>query len=655
MDTLGDMKRTGNKVAGPSSDLVELENEKGLRHTGITFHRKFRDHPFLTVELLPIQAFLERPDVADLMELVQNVPEAGAFIYPTGMVVSVAEVLDTLARIGEPGGVKAGLELCYFVAQILQDAYVKSEPFGLYSHGDISPWRIMLKSNGRVQVIGFGLPQVDLLAARDSDRISLKEDSYRYCPPERLDGEGEDYTSDLYSLALMAFELMTGEPLFNGVLSEIKQQATNAQGPYRLYQYREKLPDSVIELLSRCLKYDMDSRHGDINEFIWEVRDVLALPEVDGPSLEEIATRVKNRIMRKRSSTGAYTEEDLADFAKEAEGIKGAGDLPEPKQARPGEESQEERGQRWGRVARSGSRESRRGGRGGGDEKPSLRERLKRSSGREAPSSSKSSKEALKSRLKRSRGRDEAPPSRSRDAEPASRGRESLRRSRASRGDRSDPSPRSSGQREGLRSSSDRSAQGTDAGLSKSGRAASLLKRLRSSKGSESQEPSASEGAGAPSGLDFEVVIDDMPAVSVKVEAGSPIACLAARALQDLGGARLSFTGTLEGWFSVEQSGGALSSADKVEVLDADQPVHLVFQPSRIVCLDFSVSCKPRAQFRAPVNVGLPAGAVLEQVLIMLELDGEGWHIAVDDEVLHPLQPLGEVIEGPGRTLVVSK
>lgn len=645
MDTLGDMKRTGHKVSGPSSDLVELENDKGLRHTGLTFHRKFRDHPLLTNELLPIMAFLEQPNVADLMEVVSHVPEAGTFIYPTGSVVALSEVLDTLAKLGEPAGVKAGLEACYFVAQILQDAYVKAESFELFSHGDLSPWRILLKADGRVQIIGFGFPQMDMVLAQESERVALKEDSYRYCPPERIEGEGEDFTSDLYSLALMAFELMTGEPLFNGVLSEIKQQATNAQGPYRLYQYRESLPESVVELLSRCLKFDMDTRHGDINEFIWEVRDLLALPEVEGPSLEEVATKVKNRIRRRREGNSDYTEEDLEDFAREAEGRKSRKGLPEPKKARPGEDEPQDQGQRWGRVARSGARDSRRGGRAAAGERPSLRERLKRSSGREPSADPKSSRAALKDRLKRSRGREEPPSSRSRD---------SLSRSRSVGRSRDEAKPRASRDRETPRRSKDAAPAVEEPSLGRSGRAASLLKRLRSSKGAgaEAQASHPSEGS---TGQIFRVQIDDLEPISVRVSEGEAIGCLAARALEQSGGQRHSLTGALEGWFSVEQNARVLSRGDLVDALEPDSVVHLVFTAAALVCVDFEVLADTEIRFRAPVSTALVAGAALEQVLTMLELDGSGWHIAIDDMVLHALQPLGEVVQGSGATLVVSK
>ena len=108
------------------------------------------------------------------------------------------------------------------------------------------------------------------------------------------EGNPEDVPGDILSLALIAFELMVGEPLYNGIAEEIHSLAINGNGPYRLFQYRDVLPESVIELLSTALKYDADARFTDANEFLWAVKDVMGLPSVDGMSLAEIVQVVRH-------------------------------------------------------------------------------------------------------------------------------------------------------------------------------------------------------------------------------------------------------------------------------------------------------------------------------------------------------------------------
>lgn len=626
MDTLGGMTRTGEKVAGPASDLVELESDKGLKHLAITFHRKYRQHDSLHAELRESMAFLEQPDVCDLVGLKEFVPESGAFIYPTGNVISVAEILEVLAKMGESGGVKAGLELSYLVAQVLLEASEKGERYGVLTHGDLSPWRILCRSDGQVKLIGYGLPQVDMRTYLEDPRAVPKEDAFRYCPPERLADEAESGVSDVFSLALIAFEVMVGEPLYNGLLAEIKQQATNAQGPYRLYQWRERLPESVVDLLTRALKFDMDSRHADINEFVWDVRDVLALPEVDGPTLTEVVGKVLHRLRRKRplqgGTTDSMTPEELAAIADELDGPRKRA-LPDPKTPRPGTDEEPEEVQRWGSVSRSGSRDSARSGSGAERSgRDRLKDRLKRSG--DARGGSSDARGSLRDRLKRSRNRDE-PPSRS--------GRTS--------------------ERDGKRDRSSRSTEAEEA-KSRTKRSSSLLDRLRSSRDSAAASP---EPAPAAEARTIAVSIEGAAPTDVAVADGDLVCTLIHRALAPRGGAPASLTGVVEGWYRAEQDGEDRSGHEPVADLD-DATVDLVFEEASLKMVTVEVRGDGGVTLRTPVHTGLTAGAVLDQIRTTLELDGGGWQISVEGQALPPLLAIGEAIGPVGGsndvTLVVE-
>lgn len=624
MDTLAGMTRTGVKVAGPASDLVELENDKGLKHLGITFHRRYRQHDALNADVASIEGFLQDPGCVEVVGLAEHVREAGAFIYPTGTVLPLATVLETLAKTGEPGGIKAGLELAYFVAQALEEAAERGEKFDVVTHGDLSPWRIVLKNDGQVRLIGYGLPQIDLLQYNEDKRTQPKEDGYRYAPPERIEGKEEDSSSDLFSLALIAFELMVGEPLYNGVLSEIKQQATKGQGPYRLYAWREKIPEGVIEVLSRALKYDLDARHTDTNEFVWEVRDLIALPHIDGPSLADVVARVRQRLRRRRAlqggATAAMTPEELAEIADELDGPRRR-DIKDPSKARPGTEPVEDEPQRWGSVARSGARER-------SKESPSssrdrLRDRLKRSGGAGSSRSDlkerlgrsgSSRKSDLKDRLRRS-----GSPSKKSDL------KDRLRRSR---------SPASEERPEPARGRSRRAPKEEP-----KKRGSSLLERLRSSKSGRSDEAAPPP---EPSGTTVQVSVDGGPARAVAASEGMTVCRVIARALEATGGPPTSLTGTVDGWFRAEQGGESLSGWDLIDA-SAEDEIALVYVPCKLVPVLVEVEGDEPASFRAPVNSAVRAGAVLDQILTSLELDGEGWQISAGGRVLPPLLAMGEV------------
>ena len=116
----------------------------------------------------------------------------------------------------------------------------------------------------------------------------------------------------------------------------------------------------------------------------------------------------------------------------------------------------------------------------------------------------------------------------------------------------------------------------------------------------------------------------------------------------------MAFTGTVEGWFSITQSGERVAGDTPVGSL-ADTLIELQYKTGKLISADIEVRGSQAARFRAPVHTALPAGAVLDQILRALELPGDGWQISVAGVVLHALQPLGEVVSGPETHLVVSK
>ena len=96
------------------------------------------------------------------------------------------------------------------------------------------PWRMLLSKDGQVKIIGYAIPQIEMLVFRD-DQSDAARGSFRYAPPERINpGEVEDDTSDLFSLVLVAFELITMQPMYDGTVSEIQEMAQRADVAMRL-------------------------------------------------------------------------------------------------------------------------------------------------------------------------------------------------------------------------------------------------------------------------------------------------------------------------------------------------------------------------------------------------------------------------------------
>ena len=80
MNPIAGLDTTGRRLHGPASDLVELVNESGYRHTGVVFHPEYRDHHAINSALAVVLGYLESPMVTGMVEMVAHDRAEGAFV-----------------------------------------------------------------------------------------------------------------------------------------------------------------------------------------------------------------------------------------------------------------------------------------------------------------------------------------------------------------------------------------------------------------------------------------------------------------------------------------------------------------------------------------------------------------------------------------------
>ncbi len=298
MQKTGSFVSTGVTIQGPGADLVELSAQDGRVYTAVVFHPLYREHPALELPSGGLRSFLEVPLVDGLAELVHQDRAQGAFVYQTGKSWALGELSAVLAQRSESGSPRAALELLYGAALTLVEAAESGATAGVLSHGGLNPWRLLLDERAQTLIIGAGLPPVELLTFHEDPKLLPAADTFRYCPPERLMGGREGLSSDLYALALIAFELMTGRPVFDGLVQEIRQQAARGEGSRRLFAFREQVPEGIRQLLSRALRRHPEERHVSGLSFLEETQRLLCGPEAKGPSLQELLARLRPALRR---------------------------------------------------------------------------------------------------------------------------------------------------------------------------------------------------------------------------------------------------------------------------------------------------------------------------------------------------------------------
>lgn len=144
-------------------------------------------------------------------------------------------------------------------------------------HRDIKPGNVMITQSGMVKVCDFGIAQAIEDPTNDPSAIV---GTAQYFSPEQAKGDVIDARSDLYSTAVVLFEMVTGTPLFTGDTSvAIAFQHVTQTAP-RARSRRAELSPELDVVIARGLEKDRERRFRSATEFAAALR---ALPSLIGP------------------------------------------------------------------------------------------------------------------------------------------------------------------------------------------------------------------------------------------------------------------------------------------------------------------------------------------------------------------------------------
>lgn len=265
-------KPTGRRVRGYISDLVELSAPRTL-WTALVYHQDYREDEVLEASAARVSAFAESPASPGIPKRTLAAP--GVFAYDTGENRATRELLGA-----SRGGIgwKASTEWFLGAARVLQAAYAAS---GLPSHGSLDPHRILVGYDGALQIIGFGLPRLDLVDFLDDASLLPPTEALRFTAPESLEGAEEDFGTDLFVLGLIATRLATGRHLYEG--DEPKELlAAAADGEGRKALATTAPPQGVLDYLGPALEPWPEDRHASLEACLKLAETALASLEGEG-------------------------------------------------------------------------------------------------------------------------------------------------------------------------------------------------------------------------------------------------------------------------------------------------------------------------------------------------------------------------------------
>jgi len=177
-------------------------------------------------------------------------------------------------------------------------------------HRDIKPQNIIISKDGKVKVTDFGIAK----AATSNTITSNVMGSVHYTSPEQARGGYSDEKSDIYSLGITMFEMLTGRVPFNGettVAIAIKHIQEELPSPK---EFVPEIPNSVEGIVMKCCQKSPDRRYHNMQELIADLKQSLMNPDMNlvtqkDPDMEGGTRKITESDMRQIKQRTAYQAE----------------------------------------------------------------------------------------------------------------------------------------------------------------------------------------------------------------------------------------------------------------------------------------------------------------------------------------------------------
>lgn len=206
---------------------------------------------------------------------------------------------------------KEALSIAIQVGRGIQAAHAKN-----IVHRDIKPQNIIISTDGKVKVTDFGIARAVSENTIHSDVMG----SVHYASPEQARNGYVSNRSDIYSLGIVMYEMVTGRVPFDGdstVAVAIQHLQDEMDPPSK---YAPNLPISLEKIIQKCTQKSPDRRYDSMESLLIDLRKALLNPNEDFVTLVPFS----------QDKTRVLTDDEVNEIKKKTEAVKQ--DEPEPEE-----------------------------------------------------------------------------------------------------------------------------------------------------------------------------------------------------------------------------------------------------------------------------------------------------------------------------------
>lgn len=221
----------------------------------------------------------------------------------------VMEYVDgtTLKEYIKKNGALDWREACKFAVDIcsaLDHAHRKK-----IIHRDIKPHNILMTKDKVLKVADFGIARTVTSETMVAGGAALG--SVHYISPEQARGGYTDERSDIYSMGMVLYEMLTGKPAFDGenpVMVAIKHLE---QEPKSILEVNPKIPQKVSDIVMKAIKREQHARYQTAAEMMLDLKKVLEETEEDDGTAELLKMINRNAKTEKEEDSMSASEKKI--------------------------------------------------------------------------------------------------------------------------------------------------------------------------------------------------------------------------------------------------------------------------------------------------------------------------------------------------------
>jgi serine/threonine-protein kinase len=170
------------------------------------------------------------------------------------------------SMIGMMGQLSAGQVV--FIAGQVCEGLAEAHRLGVV-HRDLKPSNIIIDKEGNARILDFGIARS--LKEKGITGAGVMIGTAEYMSPEQVDAKEVDKRSDIYSLGIILYEMITGRLPFEGETTLSIALKHKTEKPLDPSQFNAQIPEDLSRVILRCIEKDRDKRYQETEELLAEL------------------------------------------------------------------------------------------------------------------------------------------------------------------------------------------------------------------------------------------------------------------------------------------------------------------------------------------------------------------------------------------------